>query len=326
MKGMLRTGAFVLAAALAAGALAACGDDDNVGLDESSGASADAVKALPPGEAFQGRSDTVAGSAPAAPANGGSQPALPSVSDRKIIFNATLGLEVPEVGRAFNEVGRIAQVNGGFIERSTFSGDDDNAKRTGASATVRVPGDRYQATLQDLRALAGAKVRSESSKSTDVTEQYTDLQSRLRNLERTEQQYLKLLEQAKGIPEILAMTDRIDAVRGQIEQVQGRLNVLDKLTELASIDVTLSPLAAVKAAPKDSGPKGIGQSFADSWAWSLNAARYLGAAGAALLVVAGWVAIPALLVLVALRQFKRRFPQLGRALPPAAPPPPSLPR
>lgn len=237
--------------------------------------------------------------------------ALPAQLDRKIVYNATINLQVGDVGTAFSDASSIARVAGGYVEKSSFSGSDGtNSKDRGATLTIRVPAAAYEDTLAKLRGLPGAKVMREGAKSSEVTEQYTDLESRLRVLQSTEQSYLKLLEQAKSIPDILTLTDRLNGVRSQIEQVQGRINVLDHLTELASIELSLAPLAA-PASVRD-GPKGVGDSFADAWVASLEGARYVASAAAVLAVGAFWLAIPAGLALLGLRLTRRRLPRPAR--------------
>jgi hypothetical protein len=242
---------------------------------------------------------------PSGGSGGGGAPSGIGTLDRKIVFSATLNLSAKDVGASFNAVSRVATAAGGFVEKSSFNGNAAEAKR-GATLTLRVPVDQYQGVLGDLRSLDGVTVAGESSRSSEVTEQYTDLQSRLRNLERTEQQYLKLLEQAKSIPDILTMTDRLDNIRAQIEQIQGRIKVLDALTEMATVDVTLSPVLPGKTAPDSDGPKSVGAAFADAWEWSLDAGRYLGAAGAVLLVGAIWLIVPLGLAALGMRMARRR--------------------
>lgn len=229
--------------------------------------------------------------------------------DRKIVFNASIGLQVKDIPAAFGAASRVARENGGFVERSTFANSTDGKEQRGsASLTIRVPADKYQDALQSLRTLEGAKVASEGSKSTEVTEQYTDLQSRQRNLERTEGQYLRLLEQAKTIQEILTVNDRLDSVRNQIEQIKGRLNVLDRLTELAAIDVSLAPVVVAKAdrPADDGGPRGFNAAFADAWESSLEGLRYAGSAAGVAAVALIWLAIPLGLVYAGARVVRRR--------------------
>ncbi len=171
---------------------------------------------------------------------------------------------------------------------------------------LRVPVERYQESLAALRTIDGATVKEEGTKSNEVTEQYTDLQSRLRNLQSTEQQYLLLLKEAKTIQEILTVQDRLSGIRSQIEQIQGRLKVLDAATELATIDVSLAPLTVAKAG--NDGPRSFGGSFADAWDTSLDIARNVANAGAVVAVAAIWLAIPLALVAIGSRRMARRTP------------------
>src|SRR3972149_7655643 len=103
------------------------------------------------------------------------------------------------------------------------------------------------------------QVRSERSEASEVTEEYTDLEARLRNLEATEASYLELLTGAGDIPDILLVQDRLSQVRQEIEQVQGRINLLDNLTDLATITIQLSlPAAAVGGGGRDWGQEAWG--------------------------------------------------------------------
>ena len=178
-------------------AATACGDDtagSATSAKPSSGQEQLARdSAVPATNAYSadGSSSKGAVAAATAPA-GGPAPSLSTALDRKIIFNATLSLGARDVTSTFNVASRIATNAGGFVEKSSFTGSDEttaNLNRS-ASLTLRIPADRYQSTLADLRGMDGVSVKSEGSKSAEVTEQYTDLQSRLRNLERTETQYL----------------------------------------------------------------------------------------------------------------------------------------
>src|SRR5690606_10566082 len=107
----------------------------------------------------------------------------------------------------------------------------------------------------------------------DVTAEYTDLQSSLRNLTAVEQQYLTLLSQAREVDDILLVQDRLNGVRGQIEQVQGRIKLLDNLADLATVRVSLSPEAGAAAQAEDPG---FTERVADAWASSLDAIREVG--------------------------------------------------
>lgn len=290
--------------------LAACGggDNDSFGGDDDGGGTAgqgaDLYSASQPGDAAA-LTDKAAGGAEAPSTGGDEGEPLPSSAefDRKIIFNATMSLEAGDVSKAFNEASALARSSGGYLERSSFANAAEEKDRT-ASLTIRVPVQNYESLIANLRGIEGVRVLTEGSKSTEVTEQYTDLQSRLRNLQSTEQQYLALLKEAKTIQEILTVQDRLSGVRSQIEQIQGRLKVLDSLTEFATVDLTISPVFAKVEEPSSGGLK-LTEVWTESWATSLEAARYVAAAGMVAVVAIAWLVIPLGLVFLAARRFRR---------------------
>lgn len=214
------------------------------------------------------------------------------IDDRKIVQTAAMRLEVKEVGASFEDVGRIATAAGGFVSSSSFSNQGISQV---ASVSIRVPTTRYQEVLADLRRL-GTKVVAEDSRTSDVTAEYTDLSSRLRNVEATETQLLELLGRASTINEILLVQDRLNNARSEIEQIKGRMAMLDKLTDLATITVHLQPVA-VGSGGSDGGR--LGDEIAEAWDNSIEFLTDVAAGVIHVIVFAWWlpiVAIPALLI------------------------------
>jgi hypothetical protein len=214
------------------------------------------------------------------------------IDDRKIVQTASMRLEVKEVGASFEDVGNIATGAGGFVASSSFSNQGPSQV---ASISIRVPSDRYQQVLADLRGL-GTKVIAEDSRTSDVTAEYTDLDSRLRNVQATETQLLELLGRATTINEILLVQDRLNSARAEIEQIKGRMALLDKLTDLATITVHLQPVA-IGAGSGDGGR--LSEEVSEAWD---NSIAFLtdAAAGAIHVVVFAWwlpiIAVPAFLI------------------------------
>lgn len=308
----------VAAAALAASFVACSAGDDDTSRDDGGIGAATVTGTLKsesaPGDPRALADASSSGAASGAP-GGGESDRLPSSAgfDRKIIFNATMSLEAGDVSRAFDEASALARSSGGYIERSSFANAAEEQDRT-ASLTIRVPVQDYDSLLANLRAIESVRVLTEGSKSSEVTEQYTDLQSRLRNLENTEQQYLALLKEAKTIQEILTVQDRLSGVRAQIEQIQGRLKVLDSLTDFATVDISIVPVAAKVESPSSSLK--LTEVWDESWATSLEVARYVAAAGMVAVVALAWLALPLLVIALAARRFRRA---------PHIPPPPQAP-
>jgi hypothetical protein len=103
---------------------------------------------------------------------------------------------------------------------------------------------KYSGAMDQIKGLA-VEVERESISAQDVTEEYTDLGARLRNLEATEEELLALLtevrEETRRAEDVLAIHRELTNIRGQIEQIQGRMQYLERLTALATISVELIP-------------------------------------------------------------------------------------
>ena len=256
----------------------------------------------------------------AAEAPTGSDQSLPQaqVADRKIVRNATLDLQVENVTAAVQQVDDAAGAAGGFVSSSNvFVSNTDNTgdsvERTQtASVTIRVPADAYSSVMSQLRGLAKETV-SETSDASEVTEEYTDLQARLRNLGATEARYLELLAKAVTIDEILIVQDRLNTVRLEIEQVTGRINVLDSLTDFATITVRLSLPPAVAEAGSDN-QNWVEEAWQASWETSQDALVVLGTVAIVSGVFLAWLAVPAFVLFVLWRIFGKRITELARKL------------
>lgn len=265
--------------------------------DEKSGP--DLQDAAPQAAASADRSATEAGAEASLP--------QPAVAERKITRTATLELTVDEVAAAVQKVESAALSAGGFVSASTVftaqEPEENERQRQTATVTIRVPAEAYPSVMNQLRGIA-REVKSEKSQASEVTEQYADLEARLRNLQATEARYLELLGKAQGINEILNIQDRINSVRLSIEQTQGRLNVLNDLTDLATITVELYP--PVAPAQTISQQNWAEEAWSNAWNASKDAIRVLGAATITLGVAAIWLLIPALVVAWGWRRFGPR--------------------
>jgi hypothetical protein len=161
--------------------------------------------------------------------------------DRKIVKNGYMTLEVNDITAAITGVTAIAKDLNGYVVSSNKQGDKDAIY---GQISIRVPSDRFDEAFDKLRKLA-VNVPNESTNSQDVTEQYTDLQAQLRNLEATEAQYLEILKKAEKVEDILAVQRELSSVRGQIEQVKGRIQYLERTSDMGLIDVNLQKVKPI---------------------------------------------------------------------------------
>jgi len=247
--------------------LAACAGSEN-GSDQSLARS---EKSTGAGQAVEGLAPMVSGEAnDEAVSEPGLVPSDQSL-DRKIIQNTSMDLQVEDVSNSYQKVAAIALDAGGFVLDSSVSADEDRPR---ASLTIRVPTSQYESVLNSLRGLA-VKVQNETSKAQDVTEQYTDLQARLRSAQAVEARYLDLLNRAETIDDVLKVQNYLTPARLEVEQIQGQINLMDKLSSLATISVNLStePPAAVSS---DSHPDPLAAA-GRGWESSLLFLRAVGA-------------------------------------------------
>src|SRR4029078_10064302 len=128
----------------------------------------------------------------------------------------------------------IAEGAGGYVAASETS--SHRGTPTG-SLTMRVPVDRFDDGV--IRVGRLGVVASSDSSSKDVTGELTDLQSRLRAATAEREQILLVLGQARSVPDILQVRDRLDDLQADIEEMQGRVKVLDDQTSLSTLTVSM---------------------------------------------------------------------------------------
>jgi len=162
-----------------------------------------------------------------------------SSGERMIVRTGDIALVVADVAVSLDDISRLAADSGGYVVSSRLYGKEEDRR---GNISIRVPDGGYDSVLAVLRALA-VRVESERTYSEDVTEQYVDLQSRLKNAEATEAQYLALLEKAEDVEDILRIYDSLSRVRSEIEQIKGRMQYLERTSSMSLISVNLEPEA-----------------------------------------------------------------------------------
>ncbi|MCX6714131.1 MAG: DUF4349 domain-containing protein [Candidatus Vogelbacteria bacterium] len=169
--------------------------------------------------------------------------AVSQVTERKITKNGSLELIVEKAEDTALAIQNIAEQAGGFVGHSQISEVSDGVK-TG-SITIRLPADKFNQAMIDIKQLAN-KVEQENVDAQDVTEQYTDLDARLKNARATESQYLEILKKAGKVQDLLDVQQKIGEVRGEIEQIQGQLKYLNSQIDMSTINVSLTAQADVQ--------------------------------------------------------------------------------
>ena len=155
--------------------------------------------------------------------------------DRKIIKSAYIKLEVEDFDSAASEVERLAREAGGYISESNSYVTPTNHRQ--GTITMRIPEGSFGSIIEDIKKLG--RVVSYSSSGRDVTEEYIDLEARLRNLQRQEERLLEILDRAESVKDVLEVERELGRVRGEIERLEGRLRYLNNRVEFATVTVEL---------------------------------------------------------------------------------------
>ena len=191
------------------------------------------------GGSSQGTASTPSITTPSVPTT----PSLPGGAvgqSAKIEQTGTLGLTVGR-GRldpTMTQLTSLASAFGGFVANSQTQSGAGTGGTPYGSITLQVPVDNFSAVLKQAQALG--KTSSLTTKATDVTGQYVDLQARITALEASRQQYLSILAKATTVGDVLAVQEQLDGIQSQIEQLQGQLQVLTSETSYSTLTVTLS--------------------------------------------------------------------------------------
>ncbi|MFA6450796.1 MAG: DUF4349 domain-containing protein [bacterium] len=164
--------------------------------------------------------------------------------DRKIIKTGAISLEVISIEKAMAAVKEATNKAGGFIGSSSVEEQPQDAKY--GSIVVRIPQTAFDGALSTLKKIG--RVTKENVAGEDVTEEYVDIESRLRNLKREEARFLDVLDMAKSVKDILAVEEQLGRVRGEIETSEGRQKYLDNRIALATITIDMYEKASVASA------------------------------------------------------------------------------
>lgn len=179
------------------------------------------------------------------PPGGGDQseppggPAKPAKVRRQIIYTADMRLIVEEFSGVPEKVAALVRQHDGIVANSQLSGYSGSPRY--GTWKIRIPVGGYGDFLTAARSLG--EVQNVTTDSQDVSEEYYDVEARIRNKRKEETRLLKHLEDNTGkLEEILAVEREISRVREELERMEGRMRVLKDLTALTTITLRIDEI------------------------------------------------------------------------------------
>ena len=171
--------------------------------------------------------------------------------ERKIIRNANLTIEVTSPPESQRKISTIAESHQGFVvtsEATQRTTEDASKPLITVNLVVRVPAAQFNQTMEEIRAI-GARIIQEKITGQDVTEEFMDLEARIKNQKALEAQFLEIMKRAAKVEDALNVQRQLADVRTEIEKLEGRRRFLENQASLSTITVTLqSPTQIVNAA------------------------------------------------------------------------------
>jgi len=144
--------------------------------------------------------------------------------ERIRIYTAQLEVSVVDIEAALGSARKMCADAGGYMDAMTSE-----------SITMRVPAPKFEGVLEEIRKLG--QVLSRNVGAQDVTDEYVDLQLRLKNAEATRERLIAILQKAQTVKETLEVERELSRVREEIERIKGRLAMLDRQTAFSTITI-----------------------------------------------------------------------------------------
>ncbi len=145
-------------------------------------------------------------------------------AERILIYNANLSVAVADVESSIAAVRRMAEQSGGYLQTLQ-----------NVSITIRVPAKQFQPILEQINKLGQTLEKNINAQ--DITDEYVDLQLRLKNLEAARDRLLAIMQKANEVKDILAVEKELTRLSEEIERIKGRLANLEKQVQFSTITV-----------------------------------------------------------------------------------------
>lgn len=162
---------------------------------------------------------------------------------RMLVWTANLSLEVSDVSASVDKAAAIAEQFRGYVEQKSDSGESS------ASARLKIPGASFNDAVKAVQALG--EVTYSRVVGEDVTEQYVDVQARLKNKTELRDRLRQLLQKATDIKDMISIEGELTRIQTEIDTMEGKLKLLKGQVDYATVDVSfqrkkiLGPLGLV---------------------------------------------------------------------------------
>ncbi|MCD1261606.1 DUF4349 domain-containing protein [Paenibacillus athensensis] len=185
--------------------------------------------------------------------------------NRKLIYKANLVMPVADYDKAQTELRDLVALSGAYILQ--FSESVESKARSG-NYTIKVAANGFVPLLDGLAKISPALKRNVNGQ--DVTEEYVDLESRLKAKQAVEARLLSFMDKATKTDDLLAFSNELARVQQEIEQLKGRMRYLDQNVAYSTVELRLYEQIGSKPLLSDPNETSLGERIERAWHSSLN--------------------------------------------------------
>ncbi len=218
---------------------------------------------------------------------------ISSVQKQKIIKTARLAFETKDITTTHKSILELANQNKGLVQNDN-SGKSYN--RIFRNMVIRIPSENFQVFIEGISEGVSYFDQKDISRQ-DVSEEFVDLEARLKAKWELEKRYLELLKQAKNVKEMLEIERELSKIREEIEAKQGRLQFLQNRVSMSAVSLEFYTLTSETGVTQSYGQKMINSLKAG---WDGISMFFLG-----VLSLWPWFVVVSLIIFVIRRLFKR---------------------
>ncbi len=228
----------------------------------------------------------------------------PDAADRSVITTGWASITVDDPIASAEDAATIAEEAGGRVDNRTESPGTD-AQPPSASLTLRVPADRVDEVVDELRTLG--TVNSVSMNASDVTQQRQDLDARIEALSVSVDRLTELLATATTVSDLIAIESELTTRQAELDSLTQQRDSLVDQVDFATIGLEL---VTASAAP-DPQPDDFWSGIVVGWNALVGFAAWLGVAIGVMLpwLLAALVTAAVVILVVVLTTRRRRTPE-----------------
>jgi len=172
-------------------------------------------------------------------------------SQQKIIKNSYLRFQTHDLDKTYDLIIQFVKQNNGFIQNDN---SNKSGNRISRNLEIRIPTTNFQKTIDSISSHVEF-FDTKNISARDVTEEFIDLEARLKAKQTLEKRYLELLSKAKTVKEMLEIERELSNIREEIEAKQGRLKYLEDKVSLSTLNVEFYKITSETGVTKSYGSK-----------------------------------------------------------------------